>query len=174
MKTISLLRSISITSLALTLVASASAFGLSDLKAKASSAVAGQADLTEVLALGQSLYTSLGGNAAATKYAKALMNNVQKGSYTKALSYYEKIKSANLTPDQLAAWNKVKNPISAFILEQNFSDPSAVGSALLGKAVAALKENDLKDAVNSLESLLEAGKLSKEQLQIVEGIQATL
>jgi outer membrane protein assembly factor BamD (BamD/ComL family) len=103
-----------------------------------------------------------------------LMANVQAGSYTQALEYYEKIKSAGLTSGQLAAWNEIKNPISAFILKQNLSDLEGTASALLGQAVTALQENDLKDAASSLSRIKSAAQLSKEQTEVLEGILANL
>lgn len=174
MKPTTLFRSISLTILAFGLVSSASAFGLSDLKAKASTAVAGQTELAGVLKMGQSLYGSFEGNAVATKYAKELMAKLQSGAYGQAIGYYEKIKSAGLTSEQLAAWNELKNPISAFILEQNFSDVEGAASDLVGKAVTALQQNELQDATGYLSRIKGAAQLSKEQAAVLKGIVANL
>lgn len=146
------------------------AFDFNGLKEKASSA-ATAGESSQLLSLGKQLYDSFGGNATATKYAKGLMGALQTGKYEKAFQFYDKIKSVKLTPAQLDTWNSIKNPISAFVLEQNFQFDESDASALVEKATEALQANNLESATNYLTKLKKAATLSDEQASLLSEIQ---
>lgn len=150
----------------------ASAFNL-DSFSKATEAVTG-GDTSDPLALCTQLLTSFSGNAEATNYAKGLLNSFKAEDYLGAFGYYDKIKSAKLTDAQMKTWNDVKNPLSAIILERNFSYQDSGLADLVTKATASLQGNDTEGASNYLTQLKQAATLSAEQKAIVGDIMANL
>lgn len=164
---------LSILALSLTLFGSAQAFDFGGLKEKANSAISENGG-SELLNLGKSLYSAFEGNEMATKYAKSLIGSLQMGNYDKVFKYYDKIKAAKLTPDQITAWNDVKNKLSAFVMEQNFDFEDADLTSLVGKAVEALQGNNTESASNYLSKIKNATKLSKEQSSLLSEVQAHL
>ena len=160
--------------LSLTLAGSVQAFDLGTLKEKANSALSSSEGGSELLSLGNSLYSAFKGNETATKYAKSLMGSLQAGKYGKVFDYYDQIKALKLTPAQLSAWNEIKNPLSAVVLEQNFDFETSGLAALVSKATAALKANQVEDAGNYLTQLKKAATLSKEQSTLLQEIQDNL
>ncbi len=160
--------------LSLTLTGSVQAFNLGALKEKANGALSSSESGSELLSLGNSLYKAFKGNETATQYAKDLMGSLQAGKYGKVFGYYDQIKSLKLTPEQLSAWNEIKNPLSAFVLEQNFDFGTSDLTALVSKATEALKENQVGDAGNYLTKLKKAATLSQEQSALLHSIQENL
>jgi|GEM_PF-1629246 len=152
---------------------SVSAFDIGGLKDKAAAVTEGSS-YAQIASLGSSLATAFKGNEKATQYASSLMNSLKSGKYEQAFDYYDKIKSVKLSPDQLAVWNDVKNPLSAFILEQNFDYQESGLADLVSKASSALQGGETTEASNYLDQLKKAAQLNEEQSSLLSQIKKNL
>ena len=102
------------------------------------------------------------------------MDTFKTGQYAKAFDYYDQIKDAGLKPSQLQTWNDVKNPLSAMILERNFSFKESGLSDLVNKASTALTNNDTQGASTYLDQLKDATTLTSGQKSLLSSIQTNL
>ena len=102
------------------------------------------------------------------------MDTFKTGQYAKAFDYYDQIKGAGLKPSQLQTWNDVKNPLSAMILERNFSFKESGLSDLVNKASTALTNNDTQGASTYLDQLKDATTLTSGQKSLLSSIQTNL
>jgi len=159
--------------LSIALAGSAQAFDFGGLKDKATSAIEDNGG-SDLLSMGKSLYSAFEGNETATKYAKSMMAKLQTGDYGKVFDYYDKIKGAGLTDQQLSAWNDLKNKVSGFVLDQNFSFDDDTLSNLVSKASDALSGNNTASAATYLDKLKSAAGLSSEQKSLLSEIKDNL
>lgn len=163
---------IALASIAL-LPTSALAFDIGSIADKATDAIAGGGS-TDLLGISTDLLKSFQGNEKAMSAAKGLMSAFNAEDYLGAFDYYDKIKNAGLKPSQLQTWNDVKNPISALILDKNFSLKDAELSELVSKASSALQSNDTRSAGDYLNQLKDAATLTPGQKDLLGEIQANL
>ena len=143
------------------------------LKDKAA-ATTESADGSQLMTIGKTLYSAFAGNETATKYAKGMIGSLQSGKYSKVFDYYDKIKGANLSMDQLTSWNGIKNTVSAFVLKQGITSDDSTTDALIGKATDALEDNNTSEASSYLSKLKSLGTLAKSDTSLLSKIQANV
>lgn len=155
------------------LMTSAQAIDFGGIKEKAAAA-AESASGSQLTAIGKSLYSAFSGNELATKYAKSMTSALQTGKYSQVFDYYQKLKKANLSPEQLTSWNGIKNTISAFVLENGISSDDTAVADLLERTSKVLKENNIGTATSYLTKLKNLGEFSKSDKSLLSQIQENL
>ena len=149
-----------------------SAFDFKGLQDEATAAaIPSMGGSADYLSLGKQLMDGFSGNELAQKYGKGLLGSMGAGKYTDAFGYYDKIKAAGLTPDQMDVWNGVKNQLSAVMLEGGLS---GVDSDLVGKAADSLNANDVSGASHYLSKLPSAAKLTSGQSSLIQHVKGNL
>lgn len=144
------------------------AFKISDIT-KGADAITGGSDL---LSMGTDLLSSFKGNKQAMDAATGLLDSFKAEDYLGGFKYFDKIKAAGLKPSQLKTWNDVKNPLSAYVLDKNFSFKDSNLTDLVSKASSSLQVNDVDSATKYLGQLKDAATLTDGQKDLLGEITA--
>lgn len=163
-----------LSSASIAFASTAAALDFGGLKESATGALSGGSSSSDLMSMGSKLLSSFQGNPDAISGAKGLLSSFKASDYLGSFDYFDKIKDASLTPSQLKTWNDVKNPISAMILEKNFSFEDSGLSDLVAKTSSALSGNDVEGASSYLTQLKDAATLTKGQSELLSEIQQNL
>ena len=170
-----ILRTLSWCALSAFAMSATHALDLSKFTDKATNAIsASDTSSADLLKMGSDMLKLFSGNEQATNAAKGLLQSFNAENYLGTFDYYDQIKAAGLTPAQLQTWNDVKNPLSAMVLERNFSFKESGLSDLVNKATSSLQNNDTNGASNYLKQLKEAASLTSGQKSLLQKIQSNL
>lgn len=117
---------------------------------------------TKVQSLTQSLGTEEGVKSTVQSALKSLTENKD----IQSLEIYQKVAQAKLTPEQTKLATEVRDVLSAFTVQKNFSSLAA-SQGEVGKIVTALRSADTTTALTSLKSLSSNASLSAGQKDLL-------
>ena len=117
------------------------------------------------------LRTSLGNAAPAVlENLDQTMNELETGSDLNALKYLAKLRAASLTNEQAALALKVRDMVSAVVLERNFAAAAGAASGDLGRTLEAIRERDVAGVISGLRSLSSSATLTNAQKALIQSL----
>ena len=111
----------------------------------------------------QSLAESIPAKEEIQEQLKSSLTALANGEELEAVKLYKKISTVGLTPAQTKQLSDLKNLVSAYALESNFSGNSDVSSI-----VSALRSGDLSATAVPLQKVISEVKLTPEQSALVD------
>ena len=125
-------------------------------------------DLTEKV---KSFSSTLTENAPLKEKLQDAVASLSSGQDGESLSFFQRIKEANLTPEQSQLAGEVKNVWSAVVVQKNFSNLST-SEGEVGKIVNALQGGDTTTALTNLKELASKATLSPPQKDLLNTVVA--
>jgi len=126
--------------------------------------------------IGQEIATRLGATTESFQGEQGLQDQLTGavesllgGQDAEAVGLFGKLGEAKLTPEQKTVYDDLKNSVSAFVVQRNFSSLSD-STTEVGKIVTALRGGDTATALVQLKEVSSKANLTPQQSELLSGL----